>query len=72
MSDSTDRLPYNADLHPAPDYVTIRLDRAKLERQHRTLIAYLNALRELLGHPPLPTGKQQRRQEEQDFGKPIS
>lgn len=40
------------------EYIVVQ--RAYLEKEHRLLIARLHELREVLGYPPLKTGKKQR------------
>ena len=42
----------------------IMVSRHELEGEHNQLIARVQQLRRLLGFPPLPTGKQQRRRHE--------
>jgi hypothetical protein len=42
---------------------TVSIPRTELEMEHRWLLARLHRLRQQLGYPPLPTGKEQRRQE---------
>lgn len=44
------------------DHVIV--NRADLELEHRWLLARLHRLRDLLGYPPLETGKRQRRNHE--------
>lgn len=42
----------------------IEVSRRELEQEHIHLMARVQQLRRLLGFPPLPTGKQLRRQHE--------
>ncbi len=54
-------------LNNRDSYVTIEkqshvlVARCELEEEHRNLLQRIHQLRRLLGYPPLPTGKQQRR-----------
>lgn len=40
----------------------IQVSRAELEHEHLHLMSRVQQLRRLLGYPPLPTGKQMRRE----------
>lgn len=44
---------------------TICISRSELDREHSNLIARVQQLRRLLGYPPLPTGKEARRQRQE-------
>lgn len=59
-------------LNPSTNHATmdagppdiIQVSRTELEQEHVHLMARVQQLRRLLGFPPLPTGKQIRRQQE--------
>ena len=64
------RIPYllqsygESDIMDAEPPDIIQVSRKELEQEHIHLMARIQQLRRLLGFPPLPTGSQQRKQNE--------